>query len=566
MLALPDGGFVGRFTVEQPKIKTQGDYATNVAMLLANGSTGLPQVRKSPLVIAQALARQLEKNTKLFTKVEAVAPGFVNFFLTKETFTEEVAKIDEKYGKANVLEGKKIIIEYTDPNPFKEFHIGHFMSNAIGEVISRLLEWQGAEVKRACYQGDVGLHVAKALYGLSAKPTNSPDDFFSNDIKVVMPMLAKAYAYGSKAYEEDSDAKADINKINNNIYNNPDPLVDEIYKKYKWGREKSLEYFESIYKKLGTHFDFYFFESESGPFGKKIVEEGLEKGIFEKSDGATVFRGEEHGLHTRVFVNSQGLPTYEAKELGIAKIKYNKYPYDQSIVVTGNEVNGYFRVVIKAMEKVFPDLAKKTVHLSHGMLRLPSGKMSSRTGDVITAELLIKQAEGVVLKKINESNREIKDKEKLTEEVAIAAIKYGMLRQAPGRDAVFDVEKATSFEGDSGPYLQYSFARASSVLEKAKKENIKANILNGGGGIYDLEKTLVLFPEVVLRAGQEYAPQHFITYLTELASSFNAHYAKYVIVDPLNKESSYQVALTRAFVTIMKNGLSILGMATPEKM
>lgn len=544
----PSSGMEGEAVfVEPPKVSGRGDYATNTALVLAK------KEGKNALVIAKTLADEMAKNTKLFAKVEAVSPGFVNFFLTKETFIEEISKIGEKYGQTNSLAGKKIIIEYTDPNPFKEFHIGHLMSNAIGEAISRLVEWQGAEVKRACYQGDVGLHVAKAVWSYWRAENKEKEDL----------IYGKHYALGSRAYGEDEKIKEEIKEINKKLYDKSDSEINAIYEE---GKKLSLEYFETIYKKLGTRFDFYFFESESSSFGKQTVEENIEKGIFEKSDGAVVFRGEEEGLHTRVFINSEGLPTYEAKELGLAKIKYDKYSYHQSIVVTGNEVNDYFKVVMKAMEKVFPDLAKKTVHISHGMLRLPSGKMSSRTGEVITAIGLLEGVKVEISEKVKKGEHQLPDRDSVIEQAAIGAIKYSILRQAPGRDVIFDFEKSISLLGDSGPYLQYAHARACSVLRKAQEEKVEASIDLKPEEISNLEKTLVLFPESVSRAASLYAPQYLITYLTLLASSFNAHYAKNIIVDAKSADSPYQVALTEKFVNIMKNGLFILGIAAPEKM
>src|SRR5690606_17532830 len=252
--------------------------------------------------------------------------------------------------------------------------------------------------------------------------------------------LGKAYVIGNEAYESDTEAKKEIEAINKKIYDGSDDAVNTVYEE---GREESLKYFEEIYKRLNASFDYYFFESETAPIGKKIVEENMGT-VFEMSDGAVVFKAEtrDPSLHTRVFVNSKGVPTYEAKDLGNAKNKYDHYPYDLSVIVTGNEIKDYFRVVLAAMKEVLPDLAKKTKHLSHGMLRLSTGKMSSRTGNIITAEELIEQ---------------VKEKVKGEEEVAIGAIKYMILRQAIGSDIIFDIEKSVSTEGDSGVYLQYAY-------------------------------------------------------------------------------------------------------------
>ncbi|MFA6227325.1 MAG: arginine--tRNA ligase [Candidatus Paceibacterota bacterium] len=549
---------IPKINLEHPEDISHGDYSSNIAMILAKA------VAENPREFAEKIkAEILERKPAEIEKIEVADPGFINFYLSKNFFTDsvkEILKSGEKFGKNKDLRSQKIVVEYTDPNPFKEFHIGHLMSNSIGEAVSRIIEANGANVKRACYQGDVGLHVAKAIYGIIVL---QPDiDKLFSDKKYSASSLGEAYVYGAEAYEGDLAAKADILKINKNIYDGSDPLANKVY---KWGRKISLEYFEDIYKILGTSFDNKFFESETGPFGKEIVEKNIGK-VFEKSDGAIIFRGENYGLHTRVFINKEGLPTYEAKELGLAKIKYDKTKYDKSIVITGNEINEYFKVLLKAMSLVFPELAVKTVHLSHGMLRLPTGKMSSRTGQVVTAVSLIDKIKDTIKEKMKGREMSEKEREKVSEEVSVGALKYSILKQVTGKDIIFDFDKSISFEGDSGPYLQYSYARAKSVLRKAKDERISGNTKERGHEIFELEKMLYRFPEIVERAGKDYAPNHIATYLIQLASSFNGFYAKGKIVDKEDKNSSYKVALTEAFTVVLKNGLNLLGIKAPEKM
>ncbi len=496
-----------------PKDFRNGDYT-----LIADESTAEEDFQK------------LEKNKLAYiSKIEFIKPRFINFYLSKEFFKESLKEIIDKgenFGKSEHLKGFKVMVEHTDPNPFKEFHIGHLMPNVIGSTLARIFEWNGAEVKQVNYQGDVGLHVAKAVWGIRNGKS------FEN-----------AYTFGSRSYEDDKEdqkIREEIDEINKKIYDKSDPGINQIYED---GKKKSLEYFESIYEKLGTKFDYYFFESETGDIGKKIVLDNVGK-VFEKGEGgAIVFKGS----HTRVFITSQGLPTYEAKDLGNAKNKYDKFPYDLSVIVTGNEIKDYFRVVLEAMELVLPDLAKKTKHLSHGMLRLPSGKMSSRTGDVITAEELIE---------------DVKKKVKDNEQVAIGAIKYMILRQAIGNDIVFDIEKSVSTEGDSGVYLQYAYARTNSLLEKANK---KGDANAPREKTHEIERLLYRFPEVVERAGKEYAPHYVTIYLTELAGSFNNFYAHEQVIDD-SQESPYRLAIVEAFNIVMKNGLSVLGIPAPERM
>jgi len=519
-----------------------GDYATNVALVSAK------ELKKSPRETADFLAGELRKCGLCepdgpIEKIEVAGPGFINFYVKGSVVLEHVKNIGDTYGKINKLNGEKTVIEYTDPNPFKEFHIGHLMTNAIGESLARILETSGAEVKRACYQGDVGMHVAKTVWGL--KHSEMTD----------AASLGRAYALGSKEYEEH---KQEITEINKKIYDRSDPEINKLYDE---GKKISLDYFETIYKKLGTKFDFFFFESKTGPFGKQIVEEHLAKGVFEKSDGAVVFRGENYRLHTRVFINSEGIPTYEAKELGLAKIKFDAYPYERSIVVTGNEVNDYFRVLLAAMKLVFPELAERTKHISHGMLRLPTGKMSSRTGDVVTAESLISQLKEIALVKI--ADRNIEDKGSVAEKIAIGAIKYAILRQSPGKDIIFDLEKSVSFEGDSGAYLQYAYVRTQSILRKAG--DVAPDIERGSEALSELERFLFEgLPNALEMAAREYSPNYIAAYLVDLCRAFNAYYEKNQVLE--NEHTPYRLALVSAVGTVLKNGLELLGIPVVEKM
>ena len=459
------------------------------------------------------------------------------------------------------------MIEYTDPNPFKEFHIAHLMTNVIGESLSRIFSWCGGELKRANYQGDVGLHVAKALWGwkeMASRGEVKGEELIKFSLNDRVSALGTFYARGAEAYDNGGKiAMGEIEEINKKIYEKSDGTINELY---ELGRAWSLEHFERIYKRLGTKFDFYFFESETGEFGKQIVKENVENGIFEKSEGAIVFRGEKHGLHTRVFVTAAGIPTYEAKELGLANMKYERYPYDLSFIVTGNEIAEYFKVLLKAMELVFPDLAAKTTHLSHGMLRLPSGKMSSRTGNVVPAEALLEEIKKLILSKTDTvrlgKGGEV---EVVADTIAVGAVKYSILKQAIGKDVIFDFNASISLLGNSGPYIQYTYARARSVLRKAMGLKISASLGGKIGDYPTVSRLLYRFPEVVLRAGKEYAPHQIATYLFELAQAFNNFYAEEKILED-SSAAAHKVALTEAVATVLKNGLFLLGIDAPERM
>ena len=540
------------FGLEYPTDFAYGDFSSNVAMIHAKIS------KQNPKVLAEKIVEKLNaQKIPTVEKIEVAGPGFMNFYLAREFFAKNVEQIlkDADYGKNNLYEGKKIMIEHTNLNPFKLFHIGHLVNHSVGESISRLLENAGAEVKRVSYGGDVGLHVAKTIWGM----LESPYDKSTKEEPITY--IGRVYVEGDKAFESDGMLSQNIKEINKKIFDRSD---EEINKLYDWGRAESLKYFEKVYAMLGVKFAYHFFESDMAPIGMFVVDEFMQKGIFEKSEGAIVFKGEQYGLHTRVFVNSQGLPTYETKELGLTKRKMEMYPFDLSIVVTANEQNDYFKVLLKVIGLVFPEIASKMRHISHGFLRLPTGKMSSRKGGVIAGESLIHDVKHIVLEKI--SNRELTEDEKknILDTVALAAIKFTILKQSPGSDIIFDMEKSLSFEGDSGPYLQYSIVRAQSVLNKAEKEGIKTNKIPEE--VSDFERLLSRFADIVDNATVELAPQQIVTYLLQLSGAFNSYYAVNKIVDATDETSSYKVALTQSFVQIMNHGLSLLGISVPEKM
>jgi arginyl-tRNA synthetase len=378
--------------------------------------------------------------------------------------------------------------------------------------------------------------------------------------------MGRAYSLGSKDYESNESTKTEINELNKKIYEQ-DKSVRDLYKK---GRAWSLEYFQSIYKRLGTKFERYYFESEVGEAGLKLVREFLKKGrrpgeasgsegVFEESDGAIIFPGEKYGLHNRVFINSLGLPTYEAKDLGLAEAKFADFPYDKSIILTAQEQADYFRVVLRALTEINPGLALKTTHIAHGMVRLPSGKMSSRTGDVITGEWLLDEA-------VSRISRAYPDMDGSTaQQVGLAAIKYALLKNTIGSDTEFNFDESISLTGASGPYVQYAYVRTKSVIEKNHKARTIRQGTNAEKGLHPEElavlRSLVHFPEVVSTASARLSPNLIAAYLFDLSQKFNLFYQKHKIAD-----DSFRLELTGAVGCVLKNGLALLGIETVKRM
>jgi arginyl-tRNA synthetase len=546
------------FAIDYPPPVTGADYATNAPLAAAK------TLGKNPREVAETLAAELEKAAiPQVEKIEVAGAGFINFYLNAGYFAGVIFQArDGKWGRNSNRNGQKIMVEYTDPNPFKQFHIGHLMSNAVGEADARLLEMSSAAVERANYQGDVGVHVAKALWAVMLKSFDPKD----------IVQLGEAYTIGAAAYEDDPAAKAEIDELNRKIYEY-DPLV---YPMYLEGREASLRHFEELYAVLGTKFVHYFFESETGPRGLTIVR--AHPDIFEESEGAVIFPGEKYELHTRVFANRWGLPTYEAKELGLMEAKAEKGDFDLSLTITANELKDFSKVVYKAAELVKLGLAPKTRMVFHGFLRLTTGKMSSRKGNIITGESLLHDMIEAAHEKMVPREMDDVTKERVARAVAVAAIKYSILRQTSGKDIIFDPEQSLSLEGDSGPYLQYAHTRCVSILRKASALGIEPRVEQQGvtfaqGSQGDtfllsnsaLPRLVSRFPEVIERAASEFEPHYVTQYLTELAGEFNSFYAREKVLDGTDAAPA-KLALVDAVRQTLKNGLWVLGIEAPEEM
>lgn len=531
-----DGNFA--FVVERPADPSHGDYATNAAFSAAK------KLGRKPRELADELARLLaDALAKEASHVAVAGPGFVNITLSREAVAFSIAEADAKgadWGKGSANAGQRVMVEYSNPNAFKEMHIGHLVGTIVGEALSRLTESAGAVVARDTFGGDIGPNVAKALWGLRKNNINEP---------TTAQEIGAAYVAGSLAYESDSVAKKEIDALNQAIYAGTDRELMELWRK---GRDISMNEFRRIWKLLDTHFDYEFFDSDTTEVGVRVVQDGLANGVFEKSDDAIIYNGEGKGVHTMVFITSHDTPTYEAKDIGLAFLKEERWLADKSIVITGNEQSGRFKTVLAALADIAPTIAAKITHLATGFLKLASGKMSSREGSVITASEFIFE----IIEKAREKNAD----PLIAEQVAIGAIKYMVLRQAPGSDIIFDEEKSLSLDGDSGPYLQYALVRARSVLEKAP--NSKQSTSTAAPAL--IERIILHFPEVVARSAREYSPNLLVTYLTELAGEWNSFYAQERIIGGEHEE--HKLLIARAFVNTMKNGLALLGIPAPDRM
>lgn len=555
--------------IERPSNPNFGDYATSLPLQIGK------KLKKTPLEAAQAIVKNLP-NDEIIETIEVIKPGFINFRLSKEFLFSQLKKMaDETILSPPVHfgENKKVMVEYAQPNTHKLFHIGHLRNITIGESLARILEATGNKVIRTNYQGDVGLHIAKCLYQVKDQSGHWQIKVKNlTTLNKKIALLGQAYTQGQKAYEENEQAKEEILKINKMIYEH-DPQILPLWRQT---RQWSLDYFEQIYKRVNTHFDRLYFESEMAERAVEICQQLLKKGILEKSQGAIVFDGEKYGLDTRVFINSQGFPTYEGKELALAEKEFSDFgQIDKCIHVVTPEQTSFFKVTFKVEELLDPKKYQgKQHHLAYEWVRLKTGKMSSREGNIIEANWLIDEAK----KRIKEN---FKCEEKIAETLAVAAVKYSFLKTSIQNSIAFDFSESVSLEGNSGPYLLYTYVRTQSVLKKsqslqsdpdnsfANNDNIK-NFLLTETKIEEEEllllKMLTQFSEIIEQAATNLAPNFIANYLYELAQKFNLFYQKYPILKTSPPQRSLRIAITKATGKIIKKGLYLLGIETVEKM
>lgn len=537
--------------------------------------------------------------------VDVVPPGFINVFLTEASLSSELVEllklkegvkpVQTHYSSRIPHHPLKILVEFAHPNTHKAFHIGHLRNITTGESIIRLLESQGNKVIRANYQGDVGMHIAKCLYSIlhSSVAPPSPQSPLSSRID----FLGKAYAGGSKAFEEDAAAKEEIVSLNALIYASAqrfakergiDPgttdylalvkpdykeMLDKVYGLWKETRQTSLDYFEAIYRRVGSHYDRYYFESECLA-GVDIARQAVKKQVLKEDAGAVILDGKRYGLDTRVFINSKGLPTYEGKELKLATMETSEHgDLDRLIHVVGPEQASFFQVTFKAEELLGIVKPGMQYHLIYGWVKLKHGKMSSRSGNVVLGEWLLDEAKKSIYTILGKSD--VKDKDEIAEKAAVAAVKYAFLKVGTTSEIAFDMETSVSFDGDSGPYLQYTYARAKSVLRKADVPPDHP-YLPDHPDLFNPEERAVLrllsfFPDVVAEAAGTLSPSTLCTYLYKLAACFNVFYAKHSILGSSDSgersdQACFRLALTSASAQVLKSGLYLLGIDTLEQM
>ena len=532
-----------------------GEYATNVALVLAK------ELGEAPREIAQRIVDDFNSAPNAEAIFSIAGPGFINIRLKDCNLAKNMnmfLKEPEKYGSSDVYKNKIVVTEFSDPNPFKVLHMGHFYTSVVGDAISNLVEEAGGTVYRTNFGGDVGLHAAKTIWAVIQNIGGElPGELAKITKSERADWLSRRYVEGNNSYEGNKTDKVEIIDINKRLYKiiKDDDHKSDLAQIFWETRQWSYDYFDTFYAKIGMKFDKYYPESIGAEVGLEAVLSHPE--VYTKSEGAIVFEGEKYGLHTRVFVNSEGLPTYETKDLGCDILKYEDYHFDEQIIITGNDIIEYMKVVLKSLEQFAPEVALATKHITHGMLKLPGGvKQSSRLGNFVRAIDILDMV----------AKEQMKEQGKNDDSTILGAIKYAFLKNRIGPDVIFDPGTSVSMSGNSGPYLQYSLARAKSILRKLSAEpDMQVSVEQDFDSFErSLAIKLLEYKDIISQATNELMPHLVCLYLYELAQVFNRFYENDKVEG--NPRQSLRTQLVYLYSVVMARGLKLLGIPIMEKM
>jgi len=544
--------FKGEVSLSIPQLQF-GDYSSNIALILAK------QFKRSPLEVANEIQSHIQTNDTV-ESIQVLKPGFINVWLSKKIL---IASLEQAIKNEFIIQPfhygkeKKIMVEFAHPNTLKLFHIGHLRNITTGESVVRMLEAVENKIVRANYQGDVGLHIAKCLWGIQQMiKANGEKMFDTLSLAEKNKLIGKAYSNGQTAYETDEQDKAEIIEINKEIYSQD----AKIKRLWNTTREWSIAYFEEMYARLYSHFDCCYFESEVFEQGLRTSNELLQKGILEKSEGAVVFNGEKYGLDTRVFINSLGFPTYEGKELGLAAKEFSDFGIlDKCIHVVSPEQVSFFKITFKVEELLDKErYGGKQFHLAYEWVKLKEGKMSSRIGNVVEVSWLLEEIKKKILEKFENAGD-------IVETLAVAAIKYSFLKNATTSPIAFDIDESVSLEGNSAPYILYTYVRAQSIISK-ETENTGVYPENISFDEKQMMRLIYQYTDKVYKAASTLSPNIIAGYLYDLSREYNLFYQKNPILKAEVNQKYIRLAITKAVASILKHGLYLLGIKTVQKM
>lgn len=546
--------------IEIPQDQSMGDYAFPCFRLAKT-------MRKAPNLIAAELAEKLQ-GEQLFSEVSPVN-AYVNMFVSREEMMKstvsEVLEEKENFGRSDIGGNKKVIVEFSSPNIAKPFHIGHIRSTVIGNSLSKIYDALGYDVFKINHLGDYGTQFGKMI--CAYRRWGNREDVINSPIKTLLGYYTKFHVEVEEHPELEDEARAIFTKLEQGS--------KEEVELWQWFREESLKEFQRVYDMLGIEFDSYNGESFYSDKMPRFEKELSDKGLLHESNGAQVVDLEEYKLGTALIKKSDGSSLYITRDIAAAVYRKENYDFYKNIYVVATQQNLHFQQLFKIIELMGYDWANQCVHVPFGMVRLEEGTMSTRHGRVVFLEDVLNGAIEKTREIIEEKNPNIENLEEITSQVGIGAVVFNELSNNRIKDYTFKWDQILNFDGETGPYVQYTHARCASLLRKAGEDivakaqdpkNVDFALLAKSDSAYELTKLIYAFPGVVEQAGEKYEPSIITRHIIDIAQCFNKFYHdEHIIVDD-EVEKTSKIALVIATKRVIATGIGLLGMKAPERM
>jgi arginyl-tRNA synthetase len=543
--------------IEIPPNSDLGDFAFPCFKLAKS-------LRKAPPVIANEIKENIKIDEKIIEKIEIVG-GYLNIYINKETLIEnvlkEVADKKEKYGSSDIGQNKNVVIDYSAPNIAKPFHIGHLRSTVIGGALYKIYNFLGYNSVGINYLGDWGLQFGKVMAGYDM--WKDEYDFSKSEIQAILKIYVR--------FCQEEKENPELTEKAREYFKRLEDGAEKEVKTWKWIRKISLENYQKTYNLLNSKFDSYNGESYYNDKMEPIVEELRNKGLLKESEGAQVVDLAEYDMPPCIIITSAGTTIYATRDLASLKDRINTYNFDKAIYVVGNEQRLHFKQVFKVLELMgYPEYAAKCEHVPFGLVVDKTGeKIGSRKGNSVFLEDILKEAIQKVEKIIDEKNPNLENKEEVARKVGVGAIIFNDLSNSRIKDEIFDWDMLLNFQGETGPYIQYIYVRTRSLIEKAgyipQIENINFSVLKEKEAI-ETVKLLYNFNEVVQNAADKNEPSVVARYLIDVAQNFSTFYNEHKIITEDKALQDARLALTYCVGTVLKTGVTLLGMEMPDKM
>ena len=538
--------------IEIPPKSDMGDFAFPCFQLAK-------VMKKAPNMIAKDIADVINKDG--FEKVESLGP-YINFFMDKVKFSEsivnEILSEKDSYGSSKIGDGKRYLVEYSSPNIAKPFHVGHLFTTAIGNALYKMLKFEGYDTVRINHLGDWGTQFGKLISAY--KRWGNEEAIEKSPITELLRIYVKFHDEAEKNPSLEDEGRMYFKKLEEG-----DNEAVELWKRFK---DLSLKEFNNIYSILGVDFDSWAGESFYNDKMDIVVKELEEKNVLTDSNGAKVVMLDEYNMPPCIVVKSDGASIYATRDLAAAMYRKKHYNFDKCIYVVGKDQILHFKQVFKTLELAGHTWAKDCVHIPFGLVKFADRKLSTRKGNVVLLEELLKEAVAKTLETINVKNPELKEKEMVAKKIGIGAVLFTYLKNSREKDIVFDWDEMLSFEGETGPYVQYSYARAKSILRKAEGINGDADFSKlTSKEEFELTKVLEGFNKAILLAIDRLEPSVVTRYTIEVAKAFNKFYNAHSVLNL--EDTGLKVArlkLIEATAQVIKNSLNLIGINVVEEM